>query len=193
MKKFTKLSLLAIVWLSCLWLSYAQNWSDPNPEYLVSEANISEANRCMCGTPMIEVIDLAFLIFIWLILLILTISIKYLWQKFKSVKWNTKLFNIPILNIYQLFNNTIWKAWLYIFIFCILFLFYGIYINRDGCCHYSTLMKYCIVTAWTIWLLILSWLSYKFARNLWRNIAVSILFAIALPFWLPLLLLLSWL
>lgn len=184
MKNFARFFLLAVIWLSFLWLSFAQNWSDPNPEYL-----ISGAEKCMCGTPMIEIIDWVFLIFIWLILLILTISIKYLWQKFKSVKWNTKLFNIPLLNIYQLFNNTIWKVWFYIFMSCILFLFYGIYINRDGCCNYSSFMKYCIVSAWTLWLLILSLLLYKLIRNIWWNIALSILFAILLPFWLPFLLL----
>ena len=169
MKKLSKFFLFAVVWFSFLWLTYAQDWwfsAEYNPSVIWTD-------KCMCWTPIIELIDYTFLILIWFTLLILSICTIFLQAKLKRIGCKSKLINIPILNLYLLFNNTVWKIWFYIIVFCIWFLLYGIYVNRDWCCSYSTPFIYCILVVWIFSLLalliIICVMSHKLEKKWWDN------------------------
>ena len=170
MKKLARLFLLAAVWLSILWLSYAQNWNDPNPEYL-----ISGADRCMCGTPFWELFSMFFLIIIWLFLVVISLCSITLYKKYKDRLKNPIILCIPILNLYQLFKISIWKFRFYCTIIFVWFFGYLIYSNRDWCCHFPYRFTYpviviwflsiCILIAFLVKLIIISKKSDKESRN----------------------------
>jgi hypothetical protein len=165
MKKFAKFFLLAVICFLFMWLAYAQDWGEPHYNSVIW------TEKCMCWMPMIEVIDRMFLILMWFILLILSICTIFLQEKLKKLGCKSKLINIPVLNLYLLFDNTVWKLWFYIMVFCIWFLMYGIYVNRNWCCNYSTPFKYCILTVGIFSLLallvIIGIMSHKLEKKSW--------------------------
>ena len=137
MKRFAKFFLLTVVWLSFLWLCYALNWSDPNPEYL-----ISGADRCMCGTPFWELFSMFFLIIIWLFLVVISLCSITLYKKHKNKLKNPIILCVPILNLYQLFKISIWKFRFYCIVIFIWLFGYLIYSN-SSCCFIFYLWLFC--------------------------------------------------
>jgi hypothetical protein len=185
MKKLTKLFLLAVVWLSLLWLSYAQNWwfsAEYNP-------SVIWANKCQCDGPFEAIFSEFFLIILWLVLIPLSLWTIFLGKKLKKVYKRTRLFYVPILNLYPLFKIVIWKFWFYFMALVIWFLWYFVYMNRDWCCHYHLssdaariVIFYSVLIMWilSIWLLI--GLLYRLARKFGWDKFCSIMFVILSPF-----------
>ena len=81
---------------------------------------------------MLQNIDTMFLVRILIVLLVLSICGIFFHKKLNDANCNSKLLNIPVLNIYSLFKITIGKVRFYILMFNILFLAY-IYLSNGWC------------------------------------------------------------
>ena len=180
MKKFAKLFLFAIVWLSLLWLSYAQDLWNPSSEHIVLWKQ-----KLGCEN-MLQNIDTMFLVRILIVLLVLSICGILFHKKLNDANCNSKLLNIPVLNIYSLFKITIGKVRFYILMFNILFLAY-IYLSNGWCfVNGNSFVDYIPVVwlvLWPVSLLILCWSFYALTRKSGWDIFISIIFAIFLPTW----------
>ena len=150
MKKFSRFLLLATVGLSFLWLSYAQNFGNPNPE-----DSVIRAEGCMCGTPLWELFSAFFLIVIWLFLVVISLCSITLYKKYKDKLKNPIILCIPILNLYQLFKISIWKFRFYCIIIFIWFFRYLIYRNRNWCCNFPARLSYLLIVIWFLSICIL--------------------------------------
>jgi hypothetical protein len=191
MRKISKFLLFAIVLLSFLWLTNAQNWGY-NVEY---NQNViwKWAALCQCDPPLEVAFYRFFLIILWLILLSLSLWTIFLGRKFKKVYKNTRLFYVPILNLYPLFKIILGKFWFYLIALVTWFLWYFVYINRDWCCHHLNsdttriVIFYTILITRILSILLLIWILYRLARNFgWKRIN-SILFALFFPIWVRIL------
>ena len=149
MKKFARFFLLAVVWLSFLWLCYAQDWDEPSYDYIIW------ANKCMCGTPLWELFSAFFLIIIWLFLVVISLCSITLYKRYKDRLKNPIILCIPILNLYQLFKISIWKFRFYCIIMFIWCFGYLIYRNRDWCCNFSVELVYPVIIVWLLSICIL--------------------------------------
>lgn len=147
MKKIARFFLLTVVWLSFLWLSYAQDWG--------GQPDMVWSNKCMCSTPLWELFSAFFLIIIWLFLVILSLCSITLYKKHKDKLKNPIILCIPILNLYQLFKITIWRIRFYCLIIFVWFFGYLIYSNRDWCCHFPHRLTYPVIVIWFLSICIL--------------------------------------
>ena len=195
MKKLAKFFLFAIVWLSFLWLSYAQDMEN-NAEYY--------SPTCLCGYSAIFSQELYFWLF--MLVFILSLLIFPLFKIFR--KSGQKSFHslIPFRNLYTLSkitSNKVWRilfVWIYvllIFYFLSLFIFgkpIREYIRQKyerGCCDAKEALN---IVFYLIPLLLLICfflaficLSYHLPRKFGRKRFYSILFALFFPVWVRIL------
>ena len=135
---------------------------------------------------MLQNIDTMFLVRILIVLLVLSICGILFHKKLNDANCNSKLLNIPVLNIYSLFKITIGKVRFYILMFNILFLAY-IYLSNGWCfVNGNSFVDYIPVVwlvLWPVSLLILCWSFYALTKKSGWDIFISIIFAIFLPAW----------
>lgn len=195
MKKLTKLFLLVLCsWFLFFWFSNAQDLIEGDfhtDEYIV---NIGYEHQktyglvsmwCNCKRPEIVQIYTSFPLLVCWLLLFLSICSILLSTKFNKTWIKSKLFYIPILNLYPLFKNIIWRIWFYILLLNIFFICF-VYVKIWNVCacdyvplseFYAILMSIILIIS----LLILFYLLYKLARNFGWWTYSSIIFVIFFP------------
>ena len=143
MKKLARLFLLAVVWLSFLWLTYAQ-YLDESPYVIIWE------QKCQ-GDSIWAALSHGFLILILLMIILLSIWAILLWNKLrKTSKWNW-LFFVPFLNLYPLCKITIGRIRFY---WLVLFTWFFVYLehkNSNSCA--STYLQELILPIFIVWIL----------------------------------------
>lgn len=189
MKKLAKFFLLAVVWLSFLWLSYAQDWTDRR-----SNPNADNFRWCQClYSP--EVYFLA-ISCIYKILLV-SFLIFPLRNVFKKAWQKPRHSIIPLLNLYTLFDISKRKMFKKIFVWiCFVILFFVIFgdkiqyyyfVRSNGCCTDLIWIDILLRTSLSIFILLLSLQLYHLARDFgWKKFK-SILFVLFFPIWVRIL------
>ena len=146
MKKLIRLFLLAILWLCFLWVTFAQNWtSDYGYDPYVAKPQICQGDSFWAA------FSRFFLILILFIIIPLSIRTTSLWKKLRNTpKW-TRLFYIPILNLYPLCKITLGRIWFYCLVLFVWFFVYLIYKNRNWC--YSHYLQKLLIPIFIVWIL----------------------------------------
>ena len=184
MKKFAKFLLLAIVWLTFLWLSYAQEWSEPYIREIVP--------RKLCPCSLQQIGDFAS--YSLILILFLSLLIMPSWWIFKKAWLKPRKSLVPIWNIYTLFGITSSKFWqlLYLFII-ILFVWifiYGEFIypasSYSSCCEWERII-WMNLWIFALFLCIFIVQLYCLARKFGLKVFYSICLALFFPIWVRIL------
>ena len=185
MKKFAKLFLLATVWLSFLWLSFAQNWENP-----IYNADVIASSECQCSTQPISLFAVYCLVWI-LILSIFIMPSQWIFKKTWQKPWKSL---VPIWNLYSLFGIATSRFWQLISLLVILLLFwifiYGKFIyptsSYSSCCDWERIiwMDFWI---FALFLCIFIVHFYCLARKFGLKVFYSICLALFFPIWVRIL------
>ena len=184
MKKFARFLLFAIVGLSFLWLSFAQEWTEPYIREIVPR------NLCPCSLPPIADFALYSLILILFLSLLITPS----WWIFKKAWLKPRKSLVPIWNIYTLFGITSSRFWQLLYLFIII-LFVWIFIygkfvyptsSYSSCCDWERIIS---MNLWifALYLCIFIIHFYCLARKFGLKIFYSICLALFFPIWVRIL------
>lgn len=203
MKRFAKLFLLTVVWLSFLWLCYAQDWTDlranPNSDYFF--------RWCQCWwQPVHTLFILTDLIIISLLISLLLFPLR---NTFKKSGQRPRYSVIPFRNIYILIkiNSSTKTKKMFIFFYALLCCLLTIWIGKHydinpiqeylyqifshGCCEWriivNVMFRWLPILLFGCDFLILLLQLYKLARSFgWRKLN-SVLFALFFPIWVRIL------
>ncbi len=185
MKKLTKLFLLSVMWLSFLWLSYAQDWIAPD-----YNMDVIPSTGCQCSLPPISLFAMGCLIRI-LILSVLIMPSRWIFKKVWKKPWKSL---IPIWNLYSLFGIATSKFWQSLSFLVIILLFwifiYGKFIypssSYSHCCNWDRIIQ---MNLWifALFLCIFIIQFYCLARKFGLKLFYSICLALFFPIWVRIL------
>ncbi len=185
MKKLSIFFLFVVVWLSLLWLSYAQDWTA-----LDYNVDVIPSTRCHCGLPPISTVAVYCLIWI-LILSILIIPSRWIFKKAWKKPWKSL---IPIWNLYGLFSITASKFWQLFSLSVVVLLFwifiYGKFIyplsSYSHCCDWDRIIR---MNLWifALFLCIFIIQFYCLARKFGLKVFYSACLALFFPIWIRIL------
>ena len=185
MKKLARLFLLAAVWLSILWLSYAQDWNDS-----IYNTNVIASSKCQCATQPISPFAVYCLIWI-LILSIFIMPSRWIFKKAWQKPWKSW---VLIWNFYSLFGVATSKFWQSLSFLVIILLFwifiYGKFIypssSYSHCCNWDRIIQ---MNLWifALFLCIFIIQFYCLARKFGLKLFYSICLALFFPIWVRIL------